>query len=46
MKREKQVEGHCEHMKSLAPRILEINGLDPKSVTPYVNEEIDVLCID
>lgn len=46
MKREGQAEDHCKHMKSLAPRILEINGLDPNSVTPYVNEEIDVLCID
>jgi hypothetical protein len=25
-------------MKTLAPRILEINGLDPKGVTPYVDE--------
>ena len=46
MKREGQVEAHCKHMKTLAPRILEINGLDPNSVTPYVNEEIDVLRID
>jgi len=46
MKREGQAESHCKHMKSLAPRILEINGLDPNSVTPYVNEEIDVLSID
>ena len=46
MKREGQVEDHCKHMKSLAPRILEINGLDPNSVTPYVNEEINVLSID
>lgn len=38
MKREGQVEDHCKHMKKLAPRILEINGLDPNLVTPYVDE--------
>lgn len=38
MKREGTVEAHCKHMKTLAPRILEINGLDPNMVTPYVDE--------
>lgn len=46
MKREKTVEEHCKRMKGLAPRILESNGMSPDSVTPYVNEAIDVLCID
>jgi radical SAM protein with 4Fe4S-binding SPASM domain len=41
MKREKTVEAHCKQMKSLAPRILEINGLDPNTVTPYVDESIN-----
>lgn len=40
MKREGQVEDHCKQMKTLAPRILEINGLDPNSVTPYINEAL------
>jgi len=38
MKREGIVEDHCRQMKTLAPSILEMNGLDPSSVTPYVNE--------
>ena len=38
MKREGQVEEHCRHMKTLAPSILKINGLDPNKVTPYVDE--------
>ena len=46
MTREKTVEEHCKRMKGLAPRILEINGMSSDSVTPYVNEAIDVLCID
>jgi radical SAM protein with 4Fe4S-binding SPASM domain len=41
MKREGTVESHCRQMKTLAPRILEINGLDPNSVTPYVDETPD-----
>ena len=48
MTREGTVEEHCKRMKGLAPRILEINGLDPTKVTPYINEgnKIDVLSID
>ena len=46
MKREKTVEEHCKRMKGLAPRILESNGMSADSITPYVNEAIDVLCID
>jgi sulfatase maturation enzyme AslB (radical SAM superfamily) len=46
MKREGTVEEHCKRMKGLAPRILESNGMSSASVTPYVNEGIDVLCID
>ena len=46
MKRERTVEEHCKRMKGLAPRILESNGMSSHSVTPYVNEAIDVLCID
>lgn len=46
MKREGTVEEHCKRMKGIAPRILEINGMNPEMVTPYVNEAIDVLCID
>ncbi len=42
MKREGQAEDHCRHMKTLAPRILEINGLDPSRVTPYVNESNEI----
>ena len=41
MKREGQAEDHCYHMKKLAPRILEINGMDPGLATPYVNESIN-----
>jgi len=41
MKREGTVEAHCKHMKTLAPRILEINGLDPNMVTPYVDESVN-----
>ena len=46
MKREGIVEDHCKHMKTLPPRILEINGLDPNSVTPYINESIPYEFID
>ena len=28
-------------MKNMAPRILELNGMDPKGVVPYVDESID-----
>ena len=38
MKREGIAEQHCREMKELAPKILEINGLDPNLVTPYVDE--------
>lgn len=38
MKREGIVEQHCREMKQLGPKILEINGLDPNKVTPYVDE--------
>lgn len=41
MKREGTTEAHCKQMKSLAPRILEINGMDPSGVTPYVDESIN-----
>jgi len=41
MKREGTVEAHCRQMKNMAPRILELNGMDPKGVTPYVDESID-----
>jgi radical SAM protein with 4Fe4S-binding SPASM domain len=40
MKREGIVEDHCKQMKTLAPRILEINGMSPDGVTPYVDESI------
>jgi radical SAM protein with 4Fe4S-binding SPASM domain len=40
MKREHIVEDHCKHMKTLAPRIMEINGLDPTLVTPYIDESV------
>ena len=38
MKREGIVEQHCREMKELAPKILEMNGLDAALVTPYVDE--------
>lgn len=38
MKREGIAEQHCREMKELAPKILEMNGLDPAIVTPYVDE--------
>ena len=41
MKREGTVESHCKQMKGMAPRILELNGMDPRGVTPYVDESID-----
>ena len=41
MKREGTVEAHCKQMKCMAPRILELNGMDPSGVTPYVDESID-----
>ena len=41
MKREGTVEAHCKQMKSLAPKILEMNGMDPAGVTPYVDESIN-----
>ena len=41
MKREGVVEDHCKQMKGLAPRILEINGMNPDGVTPYVDESIN-----
>jgi radical SAM protein with 4Fe4S-binding SPASM domain len=37
-KRQGIVEQHCKHMKTLAPRILKINGKDASSVTPYIDE--------
>ena len=46
MKREGTVEAHCKQMKGLAPRILEINGLDPKSVTPYVDESNSIPAVN
>ena len=36
-------EAHCRKMKDLAPRILEMGGLDPNKATPYVNEERDFI---
>ena len=41
MKREGTVESHCRQMKTLAPRILEINGMNPDGVTAYVDESIN-----
>lgn len=41
MKREGTVEAHCKQMKSLAPKILEMNGMSPDGVTPYVDESIN-----
>ncbi len=39
-----QVENHCRKMKTLAPRIIEINGLsDLLEPTPYVDESIGEL---
>jgi len=38
-KEHKLVEQHCKTMKSIAPDILKINGLN-KEVTPYVDESI------
>ena len=29
-------------MKTLAPRILEINGMNPAEVTPYVDESNEI----
>ena len=40
MKREGTVEEHCRQMKTLAPRILEINKMNPDGVTPYVDESV------
>jgi radical SAM protein with 4Fe4S-binding SPASM domain len=38
-KRHNVVEAHCRLMKTIAPKILEANGLDTE-VTPYVNEGV------
>lgn len=40
LKNHNMVEEHCKHMKELAPRIIEANGLDWE-VTEYVDESID-----
>jgi radical SAM protein with 4Fe4S-binding SPASM domain len=38
------VEYHCKKMKSLAPRIIEINGMgDTLIPTPYVDESIQII---
>lgn len=36
-------EPHCRKMKEIAPRILEMGGIDPSKATPYVNEERDFI---
>ena len=41
MRREGIVEDHCKQMKGLAPKILEMNGMNPEGVTPYVDESIN-----
>ena len=37
MKKHNMVEEHCQHMKSLAPKIIKSNGLNLE-VTPYIKE--------
>ncbi|MNL84531.1 hypothetical protein D3C87_2125280 [compost metagenome] len=38
------VEYHCKKMKSLAPRIIEINGMtDLLEPTPYVDESLPLI---
>ena len=42
-KKHNMVEDHCRLMKTIAPDILEANGMSHLEVTPYVNEEIRIL---